>query len=33
LGRGHVKRIKDQVKERREQMLLNIPMQHADRKR
>jgi UDP-N-acetyl-D-glucosamine dehydrogenase len=33
LGRGHVKRIKDQVKERREQMLLNIPMQHAERKR
>jgi UDP-N-acetyl-D-glucosamine dehydrogenase len=33
LGRGHVKRIKDQVKERREQMLLNIPMQHVDRKR
>ncbi len=33
LGRGHVKRIKDQVKERREQMLLNIPIQHAERKR
>jgi UDP-N-acetyl-D-glucosamine dehydrogenase len=33
LGRGHVKRIKDQVKERREQMLLNKPMQHAERKR
>ena len=33
LGRGHVKRIKDQVKERREQMLLNIPMQQAERKR
>jgi UDP-N-acetyl-D-glucosamine dehydrogenase len=33
LGRGHVKRIKDQVKERREQMLLNIPIQHTERKR
>jgi UDP-N-acetyl-D-glucosamine dehydrogenase len=33
LGRGHVKRIKDQVKERRERMLLNLPMQHTERKR
>jgi UDP-N-acetyl-D-mannosaminuronate dehydrogenase len=33
LGRGHVKRIKDQVKERREQMLLNISMLHAERER
>lgn len=33
LGRGHVKRIKDQVRERREQMLLNMPMQHAERNR
>jgi hypothetical protein len=27
LGRGHVKRIKDQVRGKREQMLLNIPKQ------
>jgi UDP-N-acetyl-D-glucosamine dehydrogenase len=27
LGRGHVKRIKDQVREKREQLLLNIPIQ------
>jgi UDP-N-acetyl-D-glucosamine dehydrogenase len=33
LGRGHVKRIKDQVRERREQMLHNIPKQHVDRER
>jgi nucleotide sugar dehydrogenase len=28
LGRGHVKRIKDEVREKREQMLLNIPIQY-----
>jgi UDP-N-acetyl-D-glucosamine dehydrogenase len=33
LGRGHVKRIKDQVRERREPMVINMPMQHAERKR
>jgi UDP-N-acetyl-D-glucosamine dehydrogenase len=27
LGRGHIKRIKDQVREKREQLLLNIPIQ------
>jgi hypothetical protein len=26
LGRGHVKRIKDQVREEKEQMLINIPL-------
>ena len=32
LGRGHVKRIKDQVRDRREQMLLNIPLPIAKEK-
>jgi hypothetical protein len=29
MGRGHVKRIKDQVREKREQMLLNMSMEYA----
>ena len=33
LGRGHVKRIKDQVREAKVQLLLNIPMQYAEDKR
>jgi UDP-N-acetyl-D-glucosamine dehydrogenase len=32
LGRGHVKRIKDQVREKREQILLNTPIQYTERK-
>jgi nucleotide sugar dehydrogenase len=32
LGRGHVKRIKDQVRDRREQMLLDIPLPIAKEK-
>jgi len=33
LGRGHVKRIKDQVREEKEQMLLSAPIQSAKLKR
>jgi len=33
LGRGHVKRIKDQVRETKAQLLLNIPMQYAENKK
>jgi hypothetical protein len=33
LGRGHVKRIKDQVREEKEQMLLRAPIQGAKLKR
>jgi len=32
LGRGHVKRIKDQVREAKAQLLLNIPLQFAEDK-
>jgi UDP-N-acetyl-D-mannosaminuronate dehydrogenase len=32
LGRGHVKRIKDQVRETKNQLLLNLPMQYANDK-
>jgi hypothetical protein len=32
LGRGHVKRIKDQVREAQAQPLLNIPLQFAEDK-
>jgi UDP-N-acetyl-D-glucosamine dehydrogenase len=32
LGRGHVKRIKDQVREEKAQLLLNLPMQYANDK-
>ena len=32
LGRGHVKRIKDQVRETKAQLLLNIPLQFAEDK-
>jgi hypothetical protein len=31
LGRGHVKRIKDQVREKREQLLLDISMKDKER--
>jgi nucleotide sugar dehydrogenase len=33
LGRGHVKRIKDQIRETKARLLLNIPMQYAEDKR
>jgi len=33
LGRGHVKRIKDQVRETKAQLLLNMPMQYAENKK
>jgi hypothetical protein len=32
LGRGHVRRIKDHVREKKEQLLLNIPMQNTKRR-
>jgi UDP-N-acetyl-D-glucosamine dehydrogenase len=33
LGRGHVKRIKDQVREEKAQLLLNLPIQYAEDQR
>jgi len=32
LGRGHVKRIKDQVREKKEQLILNIPLEYFKEK-
>jgi len=33
LGRGHVKRIKDQIREKKAQLILSMPMQYAENKR